>query len=162
MKMKIGFGFDAHRFKTGRQFILGGVRIPFDVGLEGHSDADVLVHAFMDGLLGAMGKGDIGQHFPDDDKQYRNISSMILLEKVMDLVEDNGYFVSNADITVLCQFPKLAPFVDTMEKNLAGACKISPKMINIKATTTEMMGFTGRREGIATYAAVLLMQKELA
>jgi 2-C-methyl-D-erythritol 4-phosphate cytidylyltransferase/2-C-methyl-D-erythritol 2,4-cyclodiphosphate synthase len=152
----IGHGFAAHRFKIGRHLILGGVDIPFDLGLEGHSDADVLIHAFIDGLLGAMGLGDIGGHFPDKDPQYKDISSLKLLEKVIRLVQEQQFSICNADLTIICQRPRLAPFVDEMRVNMATACFVSQDCINIKATTTEMMGYTGRSEGIAVHAVVLL------
>ena len=154
--LRIGHGFDAHRFKIGRHLILGGVDIPFDLGLEGHSDADVLIHAFIDGLLGAMGLGDIGNHFPDKDPQYKDISSLKLLEEVIRLVQEQQFSICNADLTIICQRPRLAPFVDEMRVNLATACFVSQDCINIKATTTEMMGYTGRGEGIAVHAVVLL------
>jgi 2-C-methyl-D-erythritol 4-phosphate cytidylyltransferase/2-C-methyl-D-erythritol 2,4-cyclodiphosphate synthase len=156
--LRIGHGFDAHRFKIGRHLILGGVDIPFDLGLEGHSDADVVIHAFIDALLGAMGAGDIGRHFPDNDPHYKDISSLKLLEEVIRMVQEKQYTISNADITVICQRPKLAPFVDEMRTNLASACFVNRDHINIKATTTEMMGYTGRGEGIAVHAVVLLQE----
>lgn len=154
--MRIGHGFDAHRFVQGRKLILGGVDIPFELGLAGHSDADVLVHALMDALLGALGEGDIGRHFPDTDEQYRGADSFKLLEQVMDLVQAKGMSLVNADITVICQRPKLAPYLATMQSNLAAVCNTTPDRINIKATTTEKMGYTGRGEGIAAHAVVLL------
>lgn len=154
--LRIGHGFDAHRFKIGRHLILGGVDIPFDLGLEGHSDADALIHAFIDALLGAMGAGDIGRHFPDTDPQYKDISSLKLLAEVVRMVQEQGFSINNADITFICQRPKLAPFVNEMRSNLASACFVSSNIINIKATTTEMMGYTGRGEGIAVHAVVLL------
>jgi len=154
--MKIGHGFDAHRFGHGRQLVLGGVHIPFDLGLEGHSDADVLTHALIDSLLGAMGAGDIGGHFPDRDQQYKNISSLKLLREVRGKMEAAGLTIVNADLTVICQRPRLAPYIREMRENIAAACRVEPESINIKATTTEMMGFTGRGEGIAAHAVVLL------
>ncbi|MCL7487181.1 MAG: 2-C-methyl-D-erythritol 4-phosphate cytidylyltransferase [Desulfobulbaceae bacterium] len=157
--LRIGHGFDAHRYKIGRHLILGGVDIPFDLGLEGHSDADVIIHAFIDALFGAMGIGDIGRHFPDNDPQYKDISSLKLLEKTIRLVEEKKFTIGNADITVICQRPRLAPFVDEMRTNLAAACSADPDSINIKATTTEMMGYTGRGEGIAVHAVVLLQSR---
>lgn len=155
-QMKVGHGFDAHRFMHSRKLILGGVSIPFDLGLEGHSDADVLTHALIDSLLGAMGAGDIGYHFPDNDPAYKNISSMELLEKVIEKMQEAGYGINNADMTVICQRPKLAPYIDEMRDNIAKTCQIPPASVNIKATTTEMMGFTGRGEGIAAQSVVLL------
>lgn len=154
--LRIGHGFDAHRFKIGRHLILGGVDIPFDLGLEGHSDADALIHAFIDALLGAMGLGDIGCHFPDNDPQYKDISSVKLLEEVIRLVQEQQFALCNADLTIICQRPRLAPFVKEMRSNMAEACFVSQECINIKATTTEMMGYTGRGEGIAVHAVVLL------
>lgn len=154
--LRIGHGFDAHRYVIGRHLILGGVDIPFDLGMEGHSDADVIIHALIDALLGAMGEGDIGHHFPDNDPQYKDISSLKLLEEVARLMQDKQFAISNADITIICQRPKLSPYVDEMCKNLAETCFAERENINIKATTTEMMGFTGRGEGIAAHAVVLL------
>jgi 2-C-methyl-D-erythritol 4-phosphate cytidylyltransferase/2-C-methyl-D-erythritol 2,4-cyclodiphosphate synthase len=156
--IKIGHGFDAHRFGLGRLLILGGVTISFDLGLEGHSDADVLTHALIDALLGAMGKGDIGGHFPDSDPQYKDISSLKLLEHVIGEMKAMHLSICNADITVICQRPKLSPFIAEMKDTIAVTCSISPDLVNIKATTTEMMGFTGRGEGIATHAVVLLQE----
>ena len=154
--MKIGHGFDAHRFNHGRQLILGGVTIPFDLGLEGYSDADVLTHALIDALLGAMGESDIGHYFPDTDPQYKNISSLKLLEQVISKMKSLKLSLGNADITVICQRPKLAPFIAEMKDKITTACSVPPGLINIKASTTEMMGFTGRGEGIAAHAVVLL------
>lgn len=154
--MRIGHGFDAHRFAQRRKLILGGVAIPFELGLAGHSDADVLVHALMDALLGALGAGDIGRHFPDTDEQYRGADSLKLLEQVMGLVQAKGMKLGNADITVICQRPKLAPYLAEMQKNLAAVCGVTSEQVNIKATTTEKMGYTGRGEGIAAHAVVLL------
>ncbi|WP_339134685.1 MAG: 2-C-methyl-D-erythritol 4-phosphate cytidylyltransferase [Candidatus Electrothrix sp. GW3-4] len=152
--MRIGHGFDAHRLGEGRKLILGGVEIPSPLGLIGHSDADVLVHALLDALLGALGEGDIGQHFPDTDEQYQGADSLKLLERVMELVHARKMRLSNADITVVCQQPRLAPYLAAMQANLKAACQT--KEMNIKATTTEEMGYTGRGEGIATHAVVLL------
>lgn len=154
--MRIGHGFDAHRFAQGRKLILGGVDIPSELGLAGHSDADVLVHALMDALLGALGAGDIGRHFPDTDEQYRGVDSLKLLEQMIKLVQVKGMRLVNADITVVCQRPKLAPYLATMQSNLAAVCNTTPERINIKATTTEKMGYTGRGEGIAAHAVLLL------
>lgn len=156
--LRIGHGFDAHRFAIGRRLILGGVDIPCDMGLDGHSDADVPIHALIDALLGSMGLGDIGRHFPDKDPQYKGISSIRLLEEVMRMVQEKKYCIGNADLTIICQRPRLAPFIDEMRANIASACLADPANINIKATTTEMMGYTGRGEGIAAHA-VVLMQK---
>ncbi|MDD2462748.1 MAG: 2-C-methyl-D-erythritol 4-phosphate cytidylyltransferase [Desulfobulbus sp.] len=154
--MKIGHGFDAHRLVSGRTLILGGVTIDFELGLDGHSDADVVVHALTDALLGALGLGDIGRHFPDSDQQYKGIDSLLLLAQVQQLTEQKGYVLGNADITIVCQRPKLAPHLAQMEANLARICKVAPEDINIKATTTEKMGYTGRGEGIAAHAVVLM------
>ncbi|MCW5211602.1 2-C-methyl-D-erythritol 2,4-cyclodiphosphate synthase [Desulfobulbus sp. TB] len=156
--MRIGHGFDAHRFLQGRKLILGGVDIPYEQGLAGHSDADVLVHALMDALLGALGVGDIGRHFPDTDEQYRGADSLKLLEQVIELVQAKEMSLVNADITVICQHPKLAPYLATMQSNLAAVCNTTPERINIKATTTEKMGYTGRGEGIAAHAVLLLTE----
>jgi 2-C-methyl-D-erythritol 4-phosphate cytidylyltransferase/2-C-methyl-D-erythritol 2,4-cyclodiphosphate synthase len=154
--MRIGHGFDAHRFADNRQLVLGGITVPHEQGLAGHSDADVLTHALCDAILGALGAGDIGHHFPDSDKQFKNIYSIVLLEKVMEEVCARSCFLVNADITVVCQAPKLAPFLAEMKKLLARCCGVDEKVINIKATTTEKMGFTGRKEGISCHAVVLL------
>ncbi|MDU9050881.1 MAG: 2-C-methyl-D-erythritol 4-phosphate cytidylyltransferase [Candidatus Electrothrix sp. Rat3] len=156
--MRIGHGFDAHRLVEGRKLILGGVEIPYALGLAGHSDADVLVHALMDALLGALGAGDIGRHFPDTDEQYRGADSLKLLERVMGLVRTKKMHLGNADITVVCQQPKLAPYLETMQKNLAAVCGVTTEQVNIKATTTEEMGYTGRGEGITAHAVVLLTE----
>jgi len=154
--MKIGHGFDAHRLVSGRKLILGGVTIEYELGLEGHSDADVVAHALTDALLGALGAGDIGRHFPDTDPRYKGIDSLLLLAEVHGLVENQGYRLGNADLTIVCQRPKLAPHIAAMQANLARCCKVPPASINIKATTTEKMGYTGRGEGIAAHAVVLL------
>lgn len=159
MKLRIGHGYDAHRFSPDRKLILGGVTIPHTHGLAGHSDADVLTHALCDALLGALGKGDIGRHFPDTDKSYSNIYSIKLLEKVMALVTQSGYTICNLDITVICQSPRLAPFLEEMQKLLSTICKTEKNNVNIKATTTEKMGFAGRKEGISSHAVVLLQRR---
>jgi 2-C-methyl-D-erythritol 2,4-cyclodiphosphate synthase/2-C-methyl-D-erythritol 4-phosphate cytidylyltransferase len=154
--MKIGHGFDAHRLVSGRKLVLGGVTIDHELGLDGHSDADVVTHALADALLGALSKGDIGCHFPDTDPQYQGIDSLILLSRICNLVEQQGFCLGNADITIICQRPKLAPHFVAMANNLARCCKAEPAVVNIKATTTEKMGYTGRGEGIAAHAVVLL------
>lgn len=154
--VKVGHGFDAHRLTSGRPLILGGVTIPFERGLAGHSDADVLTHALIDALLGAMGEGDIGHRFPDTDMRFKNISSLALLSDVAALAGDKNLSLVNADVTIICQQPKLAPFIDEMRRNLADAGSFRQDEINIKATTTEGMGFTGRGDGIAAHAVVLL------
>ncbi len=154
--MRIGHGYDVHRLTEGRALILGGVTIEHPTGLLGHSDADVLIHAVMDALLGAAGLGDIGKLFPDNDPQYKGISSMILLEKVRRKIEDSGCRVGNVDVTMIAQKPKLAPHIPQMRENLAAALQISPERINIKATTEEYLGFSGREEGMACHAVCLL------
>ena len=155
-KIRVGHGYDVHRFAEERKLILGGVEIPYELGLSGHSDADVLIHALMDAMLGAAGLGDIGKHFPDTDNKYKGISSMILLKKVKELIEEEGYSLSNADITVVAQKPKLAPYIDQMKKNIALALCTDVSDINVKATTEEHLGFTGRLEGISSHAVVLI------
>lgn len=154
--LRIGNGFDAHRFKPGVPLVLGGVTVPFDKGLEAHSDGDVVIHALCDALLGALAKGDIGQHFPDSDQQFKGIDSRILLRKVQALVQEAGYALVNADITIIAQAPKLAAFVVSMRQHLASDLHTAIDNISIKATTTERLGFTGREEGIAAMASVLL------
>ena len=153
---RIGHGFDAHRLVPGRKLVLGGVTIPHPTGLAGHSDADVLTHALCDAILGALARGDIGGHFPDSDPRYHSISSLTLLEQVAQLMADAGLSLTNADITLICQAPKIAPFVQEMGVLLARACHTAPGRINVKATTTEEMGYTGRKEGISCHAVVLL------
>lgn len=154
--MRIGHGYDVHRFAPERKLILGGVEIEHEMGLLGHSDADVLTHALMDAMLGAAALGDIGLHFPDSDNTYKGISSILLLEKVKELIENKGYKLGNADITVVAQAPKLRPFIDKMTENLANTLKCDKDCINVKATTEEKLGFTGRKEGISCHAVVLL------
>lgn len=154
--MRIGHGYDVHRFAPGRKLILGGVEIEYEMGLLGHSDADVLTHALMDAMLGAASLGDIGLHFPDNDDTYKGISSVILLEKVKEIIGGKGYVLSNADITVVAQAPKLRPYIDRMRECIATALKCDIDCINIKATTEEKLGFTGRKEGISAHAVVLL------
>jgi len=154
--MRIGHGYDAHTFTDGRPLILGGVIIPFDKGLKAHSDGDAVIHALCDALLGAAALGDIGTYFPDTDDSYRNIDSRVLLRKVIDILEEKGFSICNSDITILAQAPKLLPHVAAMKENLAEDMKILADRINIKATTTEGMGFIGRKEGIAVYAVALV------
>jgi len=158
-EIRIGHGFDAHQFAPDRDLVLGGVTVPFDMGLAGHSDADVLTHAFCDAILGALAAGDIGSHFPDSDQKFANIYSINLLEKVVAIAEQRGFTVSNADVTVVCQRPKLASFIPEMRQILAEACGVTLGRINVKATTTEKMGFTGRMEGISSHAVVLLAKE---
>jgi 2-C-methyl-D-erythritol 4-phosphate cytidylyltransferase/2-C-methyl-D-erythritol 2,4-cyclodiphosphate synthase len=155
---RIGHGYDAHRFAEKRRLVLGGVTIPHSFGLAGHSDADVLTHALCDALLGALGSGDIGKHFPDSDARFAGISSISLLEQVMHTVSEGGYTLVNADVTVVCQAPRLAPFLPQMQEILGRTCRVATDVINIKATTTEGMGFTGRKEGIGCHAVVLLQK----
>lgn len=159
-QQRIGHGYDAHRFSADRDLVLGGVTIPFELGLAGHSDADVLTHALCDAILGALGAGDIGKHFPDSDASFSNVYSIKLLEHVIALGHERGFILGNADITVVCQRPKLAGHVEEMKQKVSEACKVSAWQINIKATTTEKMGFTGRMEGISCHCVVLLLQKE--
>ena len=154
--MRIGSGYDVHRLVEGRKLILGGVEIPYEKGLDGHSDADVLLHAVMDALLGAAALGDIGRHFPDTDEQYRGISSRKLLRIVHEKIREAGYLVENIDITVIAQAPKLAPFIDQMKENLMEDLELFPDQVNVKATTEEHLGFTGRGEGIAARAVCLI------
>ena len=154
--MKIGHGYDVHRFAEGRALVLGGVTIPHDRGLLGHSDADVLTHAVMDALLGAAALGDIGLHFPDSDPAYRGINSLTLLSRVGKLLAEKGYRVGNIDATVVAEEPKLRPYIDAMRENLAAALGIKPDRVSVKATTEEGLGFTGERLGIAAHAVCLL------
>ncbi len=154
--MRIGHGFDVHRLVEDRPLILGGVTIPYALGLLGHSDADVLLHAVCDAILGALGLGDIGRYFPDSDPGYRGIDSMKLLDHVIGLAHNRDYQISNLDVTVIAQRPKLAPHVDQMITNLARTCRVTADRINIKATTTEELGYTGRGEGISAHAVVLM------
>ena len=148
-KIKVGLGFDVHKFSQDRKLVLGGIEIPYKYGLAGHSDADVLTHSVIDALLGATGNGDIGEHFPDNDKQYKNISSMNLLTIVYDKLIKNLYKVNNIDIIVICEEPRIRDYKKLMKKNIAKILKLSENDINIKGTTTEQLGFTGRKEGIA-------------
>jgi 2-C-methyl-D-erythritol 2,4-cyclodiphosphate synthase len=154
--MRVGLGYDAHRLVAGRPLILGGVEIPHALGLLGHSDADVLTHAIGDALLGAAGAGDLGTHFPDKDPAFKDISSLILLERIMGIVRDRGFAPQNVDATIVAQAPRLAPHFPEMQANLAPILGLTPAEVNIKATTTEHMGFAGRGEGMAAYAVVLV------
>ena len=154
--MRVGQGFDAHAFRQGGSLVLGGVTVPFERSLEAHSDGDVVLHALCDALLGAAGLGDIGQHFPPGDPAFRNIDSRILLRRSCELITTAGYRVANADITIVAQAPKLAPHVDAMRTHISSDLQVPAGQVNVKATTTEQLGFTGRGEGIAAFAVVLL------
>jgi 2-C-methyl-D-erythritol 2,4-cyclodiphosphate synthase len=158
--MRIGMGYDVHRLTEGRELILGGVTIPYEKGLLGHSDADVLIHAIMDSLLGAAALGDIGKHFPDTDDSYKGISSIELLKKVKTLIEDKLYFIENIDATIIAQKPKMAPHIPQMVENIANALGVKNSQINVKATTEEGLGFTGEEKGISANAICLLMSVE--
>jgi 2-C-methyl-D-erythritol 2,4-cyclodiphosphate synthase len=157
--IRIGQGYDVHRLIEGRALILGGVTVDHDRGLEGHSDADVLIHSLCDALLGAAGKGDIGRHFPDNDRRYKNIDSRILLREVVGQIAEDGWKVVNADMTVVAQAPRLAPYLDQMKQNLSMDIGVDEQQVNIKATTTEHLGFAGREEGIAAMAVALIERK---
>jgi 2-C-methyl-D-erythritol 2,4-cyclodiphosphate synthase len=153
---RIGIGFDAHRFSRGRKLVLGGVEIPFEFGLEGHSDADVLTHAITDAILGAVGERDIGSHFPGSDPRYKNISSLVLFKEVLALSNSKGFRIENIDSVVVCEKPRLGVYISQIKEKLASVAQISEECLGIKATTTDSMGFTGRGEGIAAYAVVLM------
>jgi len=154
--LRIGNGYDVHRFKEGRKLILGGVEIPHEKGLEGHSDADVLVHAVMDAMLGALALGDIGQHFPDNDERYRGISSMVLLGHVNKLIKEKGYNIINLDSIIVAQKPKLKPYIESMRENMAKVLGAEVECVSVKATTEEKLGFTGEELGIKSYCVILL------
>jgi len=156
---RIGNGYDVHRLIKGRKLILGGVDIPHGLGLDGYSDADVLCHALCDSLLGASGAGDLGKYFPDTDNKWKGVSSLVLLGKSGELVAERGFQISNIDTTIVAQQPKIGPHIESMTANISETLKIDPTQINIKATTTERLGFTGREEGIAAYAVALLQTK---
>ncbi|KNZ68462.1 2-C-methyl-D-erythritol 2,4-cyclodiphosphate synthase [Thermincola ferriacetica] len=158
--MRIGIGYDVHRLVPGRPLILGGVNIPYEKGLLGHSDADVLIHAIMDALLGAAGEGDIGRHFPDSDEAYKGISSLLLLKRVAQVIRDKGYEVNNVDSIIIAQKPKMAPYIEQMVQNIAGILQVNAAGINVKATTTEGLGFTGSGEGIAAQAVATIIKNE--
>ena len=156
--MRIGHGFDAHRFgETGRPLMLGGVQVPYTLGLEAHSDGDVVLHALCDALLGAAGLGDIGRHFPDTSAEFRGIDSRQLLRNVLQQLQQRGYGVGNADISIIAQAPRLAAHIPEMVTVIAADLQVAPEQVNVKATTTEKMGYIGRKEGIATHAVVLLV-----
>ena len=154
--MKIGSGVDVHQLVKGRDLILGGVKIDHEKGLKGHSDADVLIHSVCDAILGAIGLGDIGEHFPDTDPLYKGISSGILLDKCGDLLKESGYEIANMDCILFAQAPKLTPYKGQMAENIAGVLHLDPALVNIKATTTETLGFVGRKEGIAAHTTLLI------
>jgi 2-C-methyl-D-erythritol 2,4-cyclodiphosphate synthase len=154
--MRVGFGYDVHALVKGRPLILGGVKIPYLLGLQGHSDADVLIHAISDALLGAISEGDIGKHFPDSDSQYKNIQSTILLKRVMIMMREKGFHILNIDTTILAQKPKLSDHIPRMVKEIADTLEIDTERVNVKATTSEGLGFAGRGEGIAAQAVALV------
>lgn len=159
MNIRVGHGYDVHRLVTDRRLVLGGVEIPFEMGLLGHSDADVLLHAVSDALLGAAALGDIGKHFPDNDSSFKDIDSRILLRRVVELLDANGFCISNIDATVVAQRPKLANFIPQMVENIAADCKILVGQVNVKATTEEKLGFTGEGLGISAHAVCLIYKK---
>lgn len=157
--MRIGEGYDVHKLVSGRKLILGGVNVPYDMGLDGHSDADVLTHAIMDSLLGAAALGDIGKLFPDNDDRFLGADSLGLLKEVVRVLDENGYTIANVDSTVVAQHPKLSPYIDEMRERIANAAGVSKDIISVKATTEERLGFTGRGEGIAARAICLIQKK---
>lgn len=157
--IRIGHGYDVHKLVEGRDLILGGVNIPHTLGLLGHSDADVLLHAISDALLGALALGDIGKHFPDTDERYKGADSLELLRHVVQLIHEKGYTVGNIDAVILAQKPKLAPHIDKMRENIAAVCGIPNDRVSVKATTEERLGFTGREEGISAHCVTLLLRK---
>lgn len=154
--LRVGQGYDVHQLVAGRPLIIGGVHIPYEKGLLGHSDADVLLHAVTDACLGAVGLGDIGSYFPDNDDAYKNADSAVLLKNVWEMIKDKGYLLVNIDATIIAQKPKMAPYIELMKTNIAAILEAEREQINVKATTTEKLGFTGREEGIASLAVVLL------
>ena len=158
--MRVGFGFDVHRLEFGKDLILGGVHIPHETGLSGHSDADVLIHAVVDALLGAAGLGDIGSHFPDSEDRFKDANSREFLKQVTQLLSDCGFSISNLDATVVAEAPRLSPYISSMKQNLSDELGMDADRINIKATTNERMGFIGRQEGIAAYAIVSLNESQ--
>lgn len=160
MNMRIGHGYDVHRLTPGRKLILGGVLIPYEKGLLGHSDADVLSHAISDALLGALALGDIGKWFPDTDERYKGADSLVLLRHVVDMLAERGWQVGNIDATILAQRPKLRDYIDTMRENLARVCRVLPDQVSVKATTEEGLGFTGKGDGIAAHAVCLLTRQQ--
>lgn len=158
--IRIGHGYDVHKLVEGRKLILGGVDIPHETGLLGHSDADVVVHAIMDAMLGALALGDIGKHFPDTDPVYSGADSIKLLKRVTEIIAEQGYSVGNIDSTIICQAPKLAPHIDAMRKNIAKAIGCDISQVSVKATTEEKLGFTGAKEGISAHAVCVLLRKK--
>ena len=159
MDIRVGHGYDVHAFADNRDLILGGVRIPFEKGLLGHSDADVLLHAISDALLGAAALGDIGRHFPDNDNSYKNIDSRVLFRRVVELIHQNGFSISNIDATVVMQRPRLSPYINDMVKNIADDCGLNTDRINVKATTEEKLGFTGSGEGASAHAVCIIIKE---
>ncbi len=157
--IKIGYGFDAHRFSEGRKLIIGGAEIPYELGLKGHSDADVLSHAVCDALLGALGEGDIGTHFPDSDPKYSGMSSLAFLKKTVSILNQNGFEIENIDTVIICEKPKIAPHIENIKNNLSSVLGIPFESLGVKATTTDQMGFTGTGEGIAAHAVALIKSK---
>jgi len=156
--IRIGQGFDVHQFEEGRPLIIGGITIPYEKGLTGHSDADVLLHTVTDAALGAIGEGDIGRHFPDTDEAFKDADSAVLLQKVWEIVESKGYRLGNVDCTIMAQRPKMAPHIETIRARIAELLKADVSQVNVKATTTEKLGFVGREEGIASMATILLLK----
>ncbi len=156
--IRIGYGFDVHAFAEGRKLILGGIEIPFELGLQGHSDADVLLHAITDALLGALALGDIGKHFPDNDPEFKNIDSKILLKRAYEIVQEKGFTLGNLDATVVAEEPKLSPYIESIRESIAKVLKVDVNQVSVKATTSEKMGFAGRKEGISC-SAVALVEK---
>ncbi|MFP4087563.1 MAG: 2-C-methyl-D-erythritol 2,4-cyclodiphosphate synthase [Desulfobacteraceae bacterium] len=156
---RIGFGYDVHRLMKNRPLILGGVQVPHPWGLDGHSDADVLTHAVMDGVLGALGAGDIGQHFPDTDPRYKDVSSLSMLKTVMGMVKEKGFQVNNVDATIVAQAPRLASYLSDMEMQLAALLEVPDNAVNVKATTSERLGFCGRGEGMEAFAVISLLER---
>ncbi len=157
--MRVGFGYDVHALTENRKLILGGVDIPHEKGLLGHSDADVLIHAIMDALLGAAALGDIGKQFPDTDSSFKDISSLVLLQQTKKILDKHGFIINNIDSTVVAQSPKLSPFIEKMRRNISDILQIDLSSVSVKATTTEHLGFEGRKEGISAFAAVIIKQK---
>lgn len=158
--IRFGMGYDVHKLVEGRKLILGGVEIPYIYGLDGHSDADVLLHGIKDALLGAAALGDIGRHFPDTDMRYKGVSSIVLLERVREIIKEHGYVVNNIDATIVAEKPKLAPYISEMNSRIAAALQVEIGQVNVKATTTEGLGFAGQGAGIAAYAVASIVKKE--